>query len=40
MPDDLRQAAFVKAVELVSAKQIVMEQINPGVPNMVIPRGL
>lgn len=40
VPDDLRVAAFSKAFELLAAKHVVMEQISPGVPNMLIPKGL
>ena len=36
---DLRQAVFVKATEFYAAKQILMEQVVPGVPNLAIPRG-
>lgn len=38
-PDDLRQLAFDKAVNLVSAKNINIEQMAPAIPNMTIPRG-
>jgi hypothetical protein len=30
IPDDLRPAAFVQAVGLFSAKQVTMEQLQPG----------
>jgi hypothetical protein len=39
LDDDLRVPAFTKAVELLAAKQIVMEQIGGVVPTMAIPRG-
>jgi hypothetical protein len=31
VPDELLEVAFVKAVDLLSAKQLVIEQIRPGV---------
>lgn len=40
LEDDLRVPAFMKAVDLLSAKQIFYEQAGPLPPNMVIPRGL
>ena len=39
-PDALRALAFDKAVNLLATKQIVVEQVQPGLPNMAIPRGL
>ena len=39
-PNDLRALAFDKAVNLLSTKQTVIEQVAPGIPNMAIPRGL
>lgn len=40
VPDDLRVAAFTKAFELLAAKHVLMEQINPALPNLAAPRGL
>ena len=38
-PEDLRVAAFSKAVDLLSAKQLILEQPAPiGMPAMAIPR--
>jgi hypothetical protein len=39
VPDDLRVAAFTAAIGLVSAKQIMMEQVAPSSPLMAMPRG-
>jgi hypothetical protein len=36
LPDDLRGIAFAKAVDLLSGKQIVLEQVGLG---MAIPQG-
>ena len=38
VPEDLRAAAFVKVYDSLSAKQIVVEQIAPGLPAMHVPR--
>jgi hypothetical protein len=38
-PTDLRVTAFDKAVNLLAAKQIGIEQVQPGMPTMAIPRG-
>ena len=32
VPDDLRVAAFTKAADLLSAKQVLLEQAIPGAP--------
>lgn len=40
VPDDLRAAAFGKAVDLLSAKQITLEAIQPGLGALAVPRGL
>jgi hypothetical protein len=40
LPEDLRVAAFTQAMGLYAAKQIVVEQIAPGLANMAIPRGV
>lgn len=37
--DDLRAIAFTKAVDLISAKQLIVEQVVPGVLGMAMPRG-
>ena len=39
-PTDLREVAFTKAADLVSGKQIAVEQVVPGIPGMTIPRGV
>lgn len=42
IPEDLRGPAFVKAVDLIAAKQVMLDQadVQPvGVPAMAIPRG-
>lgn len=40
LDDDLRVPAFLKAVDLLCAKQLIVEQINPGIlGGMAIPRG-
>lgn len=39
-PEDLRVSAFTKAVDLLGQKHVVMEQVNVGVPQMAIPRGV
>jgi len=39
LADDLRAIAFTKAVDLLASKQIVVEAIQPGIPNLAIPRG-
>lgn len=38
--EDLRVVVFSKAVDLLSNKQIVLEQHAIGHPNMVVPKGL
>lgn len=38
-PGDLREHVFIKATDLYSAKQIIMEQMQPAFPGMAIPRG-
>jgi len=37
-PEDLRVACFTKAADLVSAKHVMVEAIQPGIPNLTIPR--
>lgn len=37
--DDLRGVCLAKAIDLISAKQIVMEQITPSVLGHVLPPG-
>lgn len=39
-PSDLREIAFSKALDMISAKQIVMEQTQPATLGMAIPRGI
>jgi hypothetical protein len=39
LSDDLRQLAFSKAVDLLAAKQIVLEQSPVPVPQIGIPRN-
>lgn len=39
VPDDLRVAFFTKAVDLVAAKQINLEQMQLGAGAMAIPRN-
>ena len=38
--DDLREAAFGQACGMYAQKQIVMEQIAPGLGTMAMPRGV
>ena len=38
-PADLRPLVFDKACNLVSAKNIAVEQVSAGIPTMAIPRG-
>lgn len=40
LADDLRVPAFVKAVDLVAAKQITIEAIGMGAPGLAIPQGV
>ncbi len=37
--EDLRVSVFLQACQLISGKQVVIEQIAPVLPNMVVPRG-
>ena len=39
VPEDLRAAVFDKACNLYSTKQILVEQVMQGVPNLAVPRG-
>ena len=38
VPDDLRSIAFERVFNAISTKQIVVEQIAPGLGAMVVPR--
>ncbi len=38
-PGDLRVAAFVEAIKLYAAKQVMIEAIQPGIGGLAIPRG-
>jgi hypothetical protein len=40
VPSDLREPAFVAAVNLRTAKQITVEAVVGDVPSMIVPRGL
>jgi hypothetical protein len=40
LDDDLKVPAFLKAVDLIAAKQLLMETIHPGIPNLAIPGKL